>query len=215
MPTLPAATPPRASRAAALALCIVLAALLNLGGLGMAGQMAAADIPTTHRPAPPPLRARMVVLTPEPQPAERPAALPQAVTVSSAVPATPSPPRAEPRAEFAVASAERSPPPHAGERPLRLYGFDEVDAAAEPVDEWAIDIATLDDAGVSRLVFELMVDDRGGVIGCTVLDPTGLDDAVRRQLEQRIAATALRPAVRGGRFVASVRRIVLQVEDPV
>jgi hypothetical protein len=45
-----------------------------------------------------------------------------------------------------------------------------------------------------------------------VLDPIGLDDNVRRDLEQRLAQTPLRPAVRGGMLVASLRRIELLLE---
>ncbi len=97
-------------------------------------------------------------------------------------------------------------------QPFRLYGFDEVDKAAEPEDDWALDIATLDAAGLSRFAFELMVDAHGHVIACTVFDPIGLDDAVRADLETRLASTPLRPAERGGRFVASLRRIEMQLE---
>jgi hypothetical protein len=45
-----------------------------------------------------------------------------------------------------------------------------------------------------------------------VLDPIGLDDSVRRGLEQRLAQTPLRPAVRGGVLVGSLRRIELLIE---
>jgi hypothetical protein len=60
-----------------------------------------------------------------------------------------------------------------------------------------------------------MVDDRGSVIACNVLDPTGLPEAARLDLEQRLAATPLRPALRGDRFVASQRRIELLVEPNI
>lgn len=218
MPTHHAARPPHASRSTALALSIGMAALLNLGGLGIADQMAAVDIPTARHPMAPVLRTRVVMLTPDPQPAATsPAPMPLDAVAAMAARPAPAAPRREPTLPELAAESTDDPviERHSDERPLRLYAFDEVDIAAEPVDDWALDIATLDQAGVSRLVFELLVDERGGVIRCTVLDPTGLDDAMRQQIEQRLAATVLLPAVRSGRFVASARRIVLQVEDVI
>jgi hypothetical protein len=96
--------------------------------------------------------------------------------------------------------------------PVRFYTFQEVDRAAEPDTDWPIDVETLDAIGIARLVFEVLVDDRGTVISCTVLDPSGLPEAARIDLEQRLAATSLRPALRDGRFVASQRRIELLIE---
>ena len=218
MPTPNTALPPRDPRRTALALCVVLAALLNLGGLGLASQMAAADIPTASHSMAPVLRTRVVMLTPDPQPAAtRPAPRPLDALPDVAARPTPATVRREPTLPELAAESTDEPviEPQGDERPLRLYAFDEVDIAAAPVDDWALDIATLDEAGVSRLVFELLVDERGGVIGCTVLDPTGLDDTRRQQIEQQLAATELSPAVRSGRFVASARRIVLQVEEAI
>jgi hypothetical protein len=129
-------------------------------------------------------------------------------------PPDPAPQEGRPAPHIPTASAALSAPQSGdtASQVVRFYTFQEVDRAAEPETDWPIDIATLDAIGIERLVFEVMVDDRGSVIRCTVLDPSGLPDAARIDLEQRLAATALQPALRGGRFVASQRRIELLVE---
>ena len=204
------------ARPAALAVSVLLAALLNAGALGTAVGWATPAVPASAGPLAPPLRARVVVLAPAPPPAAPRGLAAQAPQPEPAPP--PEPPAAAEPAVRAPALAAAEPPlsaepsPDAEPQQLRLYGFDEVDVAAAPESEWAIDVDTLGAAGLTRLVFEVIVDERGSVLACTVLDPTGLDDLVRSDLERRLAATPLRPAERGGRFVASVRRIEMRVE---
>ncbi|MDQ6681011.1 MAG: hypothetical protein M3Y67_08615 [Pseudomonadota bacterium] len=97
--------------------------------------------------------------------------------------------------------------------PVRFYTFSEVDSPAAPDSDWNLDVGALDAIGLKRLVFEVLVSDRGEIVGCTILDPPGLDDNVRRGLEQRLRETSLQPALRAGRFVASERRIELFVSS--
>ena len=87
----------------------------------------------------------------------------------------------------------------------------EVDSPAYPRSDWNLDVDALEAVGISRLVFEVLVNDRGEVVECTVLDPTGLPDDARRGLEQRLRETNLQPAQRAGQLVASMRRIELVV----
>ena len=100
-------------------------------------------------------------------------------------------------------------------QPVLFYAFGEVDNPAYPAADWNVDIDTLDQIGIRRLVFEVLVSDRGEVVGCTVLDPSGLPEDTRRDLEMRLSQTRLLPAERAGRLVASMRRIELVVADDV
>ena len=117
---------------------------------------------------------------------------------------------ARPRVPSGQSSRTKSPP-RAAQIPseVRFYTFSEVDRAAAPESDWNLDVEALDAIGVRRLVFEVLVSDRGDIVECTVLDPVGLDGEVKRDLEQRLSATQLQPALRAGRLVASVRRIEL------
>ena len=92
-----------------------------------------------------------------------------------------------------------------------FYTFDEVELPAAPVSDWELDAATLDGARIARIVFDLYVADDGSVVGCDIVEPPTLDDALRASLEARLRSTVLLPAVRTGRPVDSVRRIELTV----
>jgi len=111
-----------------------------------------------------------------------------------------------PTADTALAASSRPPP-----QPVVFYTFREVDKPAFPESDWNLDVESLDAIGVQRLAFEVLISDRGEVVGCTVLAPTDLTDDVKRGLEQRLSATRLLPAERKGQLVASVRRIDLAV----
>jgi hypothetical protein len=111
-----------------------------------------------------------------------------------------------PTADTALAASARPPP-----QPVVFYTFREVDKPAFPESDWNLDIESLDDIGVQRLAFEVLISDRGDVVGCTVLAPDDLTDEVKHGLERRLSATRLLPAERRGQLVASVRRIDLTV----
>jgi len=92
-----------------------------------------------------------------------------------------------------------------------FYTFREVDSPAVPETDWNLGVETLDQIGLQRLVFEILISDRGEVVGCTVLEPSGLTDDVKRDLERLLSQTKVLPALRAGQLVASVRRIEILV----
>jgi hypothetical protein len=98
------------------------------------------------------------------------------------------------------------------ESPIPYYNFPDVDTPAEPESDWNLDAATLDGLGLKTLVFDVYISHTGEVVGLTILQPEGLDDAARTRLQQRMSLTTVQPAVREGRAVNSVRRIRLSTE---
>ena len=204
----PASAPPHAPtrrRPAALTACAVLAVILNAGAIGLATQastrwqgVAAATKESPHG-------APMVLLT---MPDE--SAVPTTTTAvdaparATAVLRRPSP--SPLTARTAPASEPEAPP-----KQVLFYTYREVDSPAFPESDWNLDVGVLDEIGVQRLVFEVLVSDHGQVVGSTVLEPTDLADDVKRGLEKRLSETALLPALRAGQLVASVRLIELLV----
>ena len=189
---------PMRARQTALAVCIVLAILLNAVAVSaVAGLSLRWHSGLTHRAA----RPFTMTLVPAAVPAAQVA---RGLASASAA-------RALPSRQPAAGSSRAGPPTQPGDLPteVRFYTFSEVDSPAAPVSDWNIDVADLDEIGVHRLVFEVLVSDHGEIVLCTVLDPVGLDDEVRHRLEQRLSATNLEPALRARRLVASVRRIEL------
>ena len=201
---------PTNGRHTALAACAVLAVMLNAGAIGLATQastrwhgVAALAGESTRSPP------MLLVAAPVP---EEPAAL-------TAPPTTESPPANPPLAPH------QSPPPQPTARTVAIpetaeppqqvlfYTYREVDTPAFPESDWNLDVGVLDEIGVQRLVFEVLVSDHGQVVGCTVLQPVDLPDEVKRSLEKRLSETSLLPALRAGQLVASVRRIELLVAD--
>lgn len=196
-----------------MGVCVLLAAAVNAAALGAAdrwaGQrvsMPAAAGTATNRPtalllvahgaaaaAPP------VAHNPQPQPPEIDTAAPAALK------------RLPPPAPAQPLLADDETAPELPE-PMRFYTYTEVDRPAWPVTDWPLDVHALDAAGIERLVFEVMVSDRGDVLGCAILHPIALNEAVRTWLERLLAATPMEPAMRDGELVASVRRIELVVE---
>jgi hypothetical protein len=123
-------------------------------------------------------------------------------------------PEAVHRLPASLPTANTVPPDTAADeppQPVLFYPFREVDSPAFPSTDWNLDVDTLDQFGVQRLVFEVLVNDSGEVVGCTVLQPSDLADDVKRDLEKRLSETPLLPALRAGQLVASVRRIELVV----
>jgi hypothetical protein len=119
------------------------------------------------------------------------------------VPPKPSPPE----------TTKPAPALQATEAPSsRFYRIDEVDMPALPDSDWNLDAATLDAAGLSRIVFDVLISRSGEVVGCEVTEPRNLDPTTKRSLEDRIREATLQPAQRQGANVPSVRRIELSVQ---
>ena len=196
---------PITGRPVALVACGVLAVILNAGAIGLATETSSllAGVETSANESPHRSAVMLVSVPSEP-------ALPTIAHDAGppvATRATPHrPPQNLPTARTGAAATESEPP-----QQVLFYTFREVDSPAFPESDWNLDVESLDSIGVQRLVFEVLVSDRGQVVGCMVLDPPNLADDVKRQLETRLSETPLLPALRGGRLVASVRRIELLV----
>ena len=142
------------------------------------------------------------------------ARLPLAMTVVPARPAAAPPVAAtartlgnEPkRTEPPAAVAElRAPEP---KRPGRRYfESDEVDQPAVPEPDWQVDPETLIAANVRSLRAEVHVSNRGIAERCRVLEIDPPSARVQARVERELCSTRLRPAMRAGVAVPSVRRI--------
>ena len=94
---------------------------------------------------------------------------------------------------------------------MHFYRSEEVDRPAEPESNWNLDAAAFETAGVRVLVFEVYISRLGEVVACTLVEPEAMTTEFSDALEQRVRHTSLRPAVRHGMPVASVRRIEVSV----
>ena len=183
--------------------------MLNAGAIGLATQA------STHwqgitSPAAESPRSASMMLVPIPDEPAVPAAVVMAAATETPVTPTRVPPRAPvglPAFRTTPAAETTAPPP----QQVLFYTYREVDTPAFPESDWNLDVGVLDEIGVQRLVFEVLVSDHGQVVGCTVLQPADLTDDVKRGLEKRLSETSLLPALRAGQLVASVRRIELLV----
>ncbi|MEP7296023.1 MAG: hypothetical protein ABI702_07525 [Burkholderiales bacterium] len=203
-PTVFAAGAPLPGR---LFACLLAAVILNAGAIGMVSQA----LPERGGVAPiadAPQRGSMVLVAPTTTPTTAPFNAPLPADTHSTQPSalTHRSDADPPRARTTTAPLD----PH---QPVKFYPFREVDDAAYPESDWNLDVDTLDRLGVGRLVFEVMVSERGRVVGCTVLEPADAPEDVKRDLEKRLSDTPFLPAVRAGQLVASVRRIELVVDD--
>lgn len=199
------------ARPAALTACAVLAVMLNAGAIGLASEASspwsgvAASIHDSN-----PHRMAVVLIA-------APGASSEPVSISRRAQPMTTPshsPEAVHRLPASLPTANTVPPGTAADeppQPVLFYPFREVDSPAFPSTDWNLDVDTLDQFGVQRLVFEVLVNDSGEVVGCTVLQPSDLADDVKRDLEKRLSETPLLPALRAGQLVASVRRIELVV----
>ena len=97
---------------------------------------------------------------------------------------------------------------------MRFYRSDEVDLPAQPDSDWNLDAVTLAEAGLSALVFDMLIGPQGEVISCTIVGPDVLRAELREALEGRLRQTVLQPALKAGEPVASVRRIEVSVFWP-
>lgn len=126
---------------------------------------------------------------------------------ASPSPATPRP------LDTRAASARSAREEPAAARPTRFYRLSEVDVPAQPSADWNIDLEALDKLGLTRLAFEVLVDERGVIVSCTILDPPALAADLRAALESRLHETPMTPAWRHDVRVPSVRRIELFVSE--
>jgi len=191
-----------------LAVCAVLAMILNAGAIGIASKVTLYSPAVARLAIERPRTVTMVLASAppdEPAPIDVPQAAAPSANASNKLPGPPTHVRAA-RTTPNIADAE---PLH----PALFYAFREVDSPAFPPDDWNLDAQSLERIGVQRLVFEVLVSDRGDVVGCTVLEPSDLPDDVKVSLEKRLSETPLLPALRAGQFVASARRIELTVTD--
>ena len=205
--THPVLRTPMSHRPASLTACAVLAVALNAGAIGIAASAASAwrGVAVSRGDDAPPRTMTLVSAHDEPSvPAAR--TLNAALSGATSNALTPTKLAKLPAASTTPASLPSLPP-----QPVVFYTFHEVDNPAFPESDWNLDVESLDAIGVQRLAFEVLISDRGDVVGCTVLAPADLADDVKRGLEQRLSATRLLPAERGGQLVASVRRIELAV----
>lgn len=159
------------------------------------------------RDGPSPVRALLVV------PARHAQARPQAwaqPTDTTRAPVSPAhePPRASAPEAWARSANERS-----ASAAVRFYTLSEVHTPAAPLDDWNLDIDALDRLGLARLAFELLIDARGEIVECRVIDPPALASEQRADLERHLASTRMTPALRDGRPVASARRIELFIAE--
>jgi hypothetical protein len=144
--------------------------------------------------------------------APRLAARPKPAPPQSPVAATSEPVTPEPVTPMAASPEPLTPAPSDPDSPIPYYNFPDVDTPAEPESDWNLDAATLDGLGLTTLIFDVYISHTGEVVGLTILQPEGLDEAVRTRLQQRMSLTTVQPAVREGRAVNSVRRIRLSTE---
>jgi len=194
-------------RPTSLAACGVLAVMLNAGAIGLVTDASShfngVDASNSDNP-----RYSAMTLVFAPSEPRLPTVARGAGPSPSTAPTTPrrAPPNL-PTARTTPEATEVNPLP----QQILFYTFREVDNPAAPESDWNLDVESLDNIGVQRLVFEILVSDRGRVVGCTVLEPSNLADDIKRSLEKRLSETSMRPAVRVGQLVASVRRIELFV----
>jgi hypothetical protein len=195
-------------RAAATSLLIALA--LNLGALGAVGAVVAqwriGGSAPNHAGA---------VITMFVVPRALPDAAPESTLRSAPVQREPIKVQPEPQRQTPATATQALAPtivaPSDATNAIRYYSIAEVDRPAIPDSDWNLDTAAFDAAGLSRMVFEVLVGAAGEVAGCAILEPETLDDTSRARLEERLRQTVLQPALRDGVAVPSVRRIEISV----
>lgn len=193
-------------RRGGLVACALGALLVNAAALVAGDSVSGARLAPTTKPTVSPNRA--LLLVPPRQAIVAATTSPQATTSPSR--SAPSVlPVANPPADAPLAWAKGAEVRAPAEQPIRFYRFTEVDRPADPHTDWAIEPEALDKLGLQRLAFEVLINDRGEIVGCTILDPPALADDIRDDLEGKLRATPMSPALRAGQRVASVRRIEL------
>ena len=192
-----------------MATCAVLAVILNAGAISLAAEASSLrwDGIAASMSEKPRLVAMLLVAAPEVR-TIGPSSSRDAAPVADS-----QPPSTQRHVSAGLPAARTTPSPIAAEpaHQVMFYTFREVDSPAVPETDWNLGVETLDQIGLQRLVFEILISDRGEVVGCTVLEPSGLTDDVKRDLERLLSQTKVLPALRAGQLVASVRRIEILV----
>jgi hypothetical protein len=205
-------TEARRRRAAVVLACLTIALAFNAGALVLADRAAATPRPALAAPVPD-ARPAVLLITPRARPEPPRSSAEGADTDKSTKPTRA--PQTRTRIAGATMLPARLAPisqPGSDDVALRFFRLGEIDEPAEPAAEWSLDLAALDELGLDRIAFELLIDDRGAIITCSVAAPLDLPVDVRHALEQRLQETQMRPAVRDGVRVASYRRIELYAE---
>jgi len=121
------------------------------------------------------------------------------------------PPQAGPvePAPDAVGSADGTSTPQASVG-TRYFDASEVDAPAMPLPEWQVDVAMLMALGVHSLNVHVLISESGAAQQCAVtrVEPPQQPDLLAA-VASRLCETTLRPAMRQGVAVPSVRHIEL------
>ena len=177
-------------RRSVFGVCTVMAVLLNGSILAIGDRMSGASV----RPAAgvTDSRSRVLLVAPPREPTQDLPVTTQPAPVNTAQAAS-TRPRDPPQTRAKTGREMTSP------APIRFYRFTEVDTSAEPESgDWNIEPEALAKLGLQRMVFEILISDRGQVLGCTILDPPALAETIRRELEGQLSATRMRPAIRAG-----------------
>ena len=152
----------------------------------------------------------------------RPAIVTHPQTEAPAEPATE--PSTDANPELAPTSAELSSTPTAASpQPLevataeghRHFNVGEVETPAVPLPDWQVDVAMLLGLGVRSFSVEVLIDATGATEHCalTRIEPDQPPD-VRDAVAAKLCETVLRPAMRRGIAVPSVRHIELVLAMP-
>ena len=180
-------------RAAWLAALGLAAALHAAAGLGLAVKPAAAP--------PPPRPAMALRWVAAPAPLAAPAAAESATNT-----------------EPAGASALFTSPPTGSlveaSRGPEFLASDEVDEPARPLHAWTLDAEALSSLGITRIVFDVWVDEHSALVALRVvhLEPAASAD-LAPLVEARLADTLMTAALVGGRPVTHRQRIELAWEQ--
>lgn len=97
----------------------------------------------------------------------------------------------------------------------RHFNVGEVETPAVPLPDWQVDVALLIDLGVRSFSVEVLIDATGATEHCalTRIEPDQLPD-LRDAVAAKLCETVLRPAMRRGIAVPSVRHIELVLATP-
>jgi hypothetical protein len=170
------------------------AALHAVAGLGVVASLATA--PAAAPPPRPALELRWIAT---------PASPAQTITEPTAITSPAGPPASfAPPAANSPADAPRGP---------EFLASGEVDEPARPLDTWTLDAEALLALGITRIVFDVWVDEHAALVGLRVvrMEPATSAD-LAPLVEARLAGTPMAAARMGGRPVAHRQRIDLAWE---
>ena len=113
------------------------------------------------------------------------------------------------------AAPHGSPTEAPADESRHFFSIEEVDAPAVPQPDWQVDVGMLLGMGVRSFTVEVLIDETGIAKHCSV---SRMEPDQTLELQQRVAMTlcetTLRPAIRRGVAVPSVRHIELLLASP-